>query len=93
MAIQGTCCYLQTTQCGNKIEGVYQCQPIKIWSLKCPWRVRATNLVDAIEELISHTTSVNINEIGLEECLWSLETLTAYLDYSTVWELSQKDEL
>lgn len=44
-------------------------------------------LIDAIKQLFGHTQSLNIHQVGLEECLWGLEPLSSYLDDTSIGEL------
>lgn len=44
-------------------------------------------LVDTVEQLLSHTKSLNIHQVGLEESLRGLESLSSDLDDTSVGEL------
>lgn len=45
------------------------------------------SLVDTIEQLLVDTSTLNINEVGLEEGLRGLEPLTSDLDHTAIREL------
>lgn len=63
---------------------------------KCPRTTRQDNVLvklgsdievgglDAVEQLLGHTDRLNVDEVGLEEGLGSLESLRADLDHTAV---------
>ena len=43
--------------------------------------------LDGIEEEFSHSDALHVDEVGLEQSLRGLKTLSAHLDHTTVWQL------
>lgn len=43
--------------------------------------------LDGVEEELSNSNTLNIDEVGLEQSLRSLKALSSHLDHTTIWQL------
>lgn len=43
--------------------------------------------LDSVEEELSHSDTLHIDEVGLEQSLGGLKPLPSYLDHTTIWQL------
>lgn len=51
--------------------------------------------LDGVEEELSHSDTLHVDEVGLEQSLRGLESLSSHLDHTTIWQLDmcRRDEM
>lgn len=51
--------------------------------------------LDGVEEELSHSDTLHVDEVGLEQSLRGLKPLSSHLDHTTIWQLEMcgRDEM